>query len=709
MAVGRKCFALAFFLCTLSASTGSENQGQEVKDKQPGDTTLAVAAHPFSRRVPAPEFPRDMDWLNTGGPLRLRDLKGKFVLLDFWTYCCINCLHILPELKKLEHAFPNELVVIGVHSAKFDTEKVSDNIREAVLRYEIEHPVVNDKNHRIWQTYGVRSWPTMYLIDPEGQVVYGRSGEFQFEDIDRILKGAIPYYRSQDLLNDFPIRFDLLEYQQQRTPLRFPGKILADETHGHLYITDSNHNRIVVASLDGKLIEIIGSGAAGQDDGSYALATFDHPQGVALSQDTLYVADTENHLIRKVDLRSKTVSTIAGTGVQGRNAWPGSNKLAPGDALPSRWVGMPKETAINSPWALWVDGDRLLIAMAGPHQIWRMSLSVPEIGPYAGNGREDIVDGPLLPQVPYELGFSSFAQPSGLASDGEWLYVADSEGSSIRAVPLDATKQVRTIVGTADLPNGRLFVFGDKEGDIDKALLQHALGVVFHDGKLYVADTYNNKIKEVDLQKGTVRTIAGTGEPGHDDKAATFDEPAGITFAAGKLFVADTNNHLIRTIDVGDNNRVTTLTIDALEAPALQPQENKPRFDRAKKLELGEREVKRAEGKIVLGIELQLPDGWKINPLAPMSYLVEADGDRGLVDRTSLGKLTRVQPPASRLEFALPVAGNGSDLLRVSINYFYCQQGAEGLCKVGSVSWEIPLKISADRGQDRVELNHTVK
>ena len=144
MAVGRHCFALAFFLCTLSASSESESQGQEVKDKQPGDTTLAVAAHPFSQRAQAPEFPRDMDWLNTGGPLRLRDLKGKFVLLDFWTYCCINCLHILPELKKLEHAFPNELVVIGVHSAKFDTEKVSDNIREAVLRYEIEHPVVND-------------------------------------------------------------------------------------------------------------------------------------------------------------------------------------------------------------------------------------------------------------------------------------------------------------------------------------------------------------------------------------------------------------------------------------------------------------------------------------------------------------------------------------------------------------------------------------
>jgi DNA-binding beta-propeller fold protein YncE len=534
-------------------------------------------ASPFPRRIPAPEFPQNMTWINAARPLRLADLKGKFVLLDFWTYCCINCIHILPELKKLERAYPTQLVVIGVHSAKFDTERGSDNITEAVLRYEIEHPVVNDHDHRIWDMYAVRSWPTMYLIDPEGNVVYGRSGEFQFQEIDHILKAAIPYYRSRNLLNETPIPGDLVAERQQATPLRFPGKVLADEKQKRLYVADSNHNRIVVAALDGTLLEVIGTGSAGGNDGAFDEATFDHPQGMAIAGDALYVADTENHLLRKVDLRAKRVSTIAGIGAQARANWPESDSPPAEDGVPQRWVGAPNETAINSPWALWVHGQDLFIAMAGPHQIWKMSLVAPRIGPYAGNGIEDIVDGPLLPQAPYELGASSFAQPSGLASDGQWLLVADSEGSSIRAVPLDPAGQVQTIVGTADLPYGRLFTFGDKDGDLNQALLQHPLGLVCVGDKIYVADTYNNKIKLIDRASGTVTTVAGTGKPGRDDQAGTFDEPSGISYAAGKLYVADTNNHLIRTIDFERGNQVATLVIKGLTPPSVTPNQSTPR------------------------------------------------------------------------------------------------------------------------------------
>ncbi len=534
-------------------------------------------ASPFPRRIPAPEFPQDMTWINAARPLRLADLRGKFVLLDFWTYCCINCIHILPELAKLERAYPTQLVVIGVHSAKFDTERSSDNIGEAVLRYEIKHPVVNDHDHRIWDMYAVRSWPTMYLIDPEGNVVYGRSGEFQFQEIDQILKAAIPYYRSGNLLDETPIPWDLVADRQQATPLRFPGKVLADEKQDRLVIADSNHNRIVVAKLDGTLLDVIGTGLAGRNDGAFDEATFDHPQGMAIAGDALYVADTENHLLRKVDLRAKSVSTIAGTGVQARGNWPEADSPPAGDGVLERWVGVPNETAINSPWALWVHGQDLFIAMAGPHQIWKMSLVAPRIGPYAGNGIEDIVDGPLLPQAPYEPGASSFAQPSGLGSDGQWLLVADSEGSSIRAVPLDPAGQVQTIVGTADLPYGRLFSFGDKDGDLNQALLQHPLGVVCVGDKIYVADTYNNKIKLIDRASGTVATIAGTGKSGRDDQAGTFDEPGGISYAAGKLYVADTNNHLIRTIDLDRGNQVTTLVIKGLTPPSVAPNHSTPR------------------------------------------------------------------------------------------------------------------------------------
>jgi DNA-binding beta-propeller fold protein YncE len=506
-------------------------------------------------------------WLNSR-PLTKQDLKGKFVLLDFWTYCCINCMHVLPELKKLERAFANNLVVIGVHSAKFQTEKETENIRAAILRYEIEHPVINDADHSLWNTYGVNSWPTIVLIDPEGNFVGSNPGEFKAEAVANILHAALPYYREHGLLDEKPLAFDLELHRQPPTPLRYPGKILADELGQRLFISDSNHNRIVIATLEGKLLDVIGSGQIGREDGDYATATFNHPQGCALDGgDILYVADTENHLLRKVDLKAKRVTTVAGTGEQASNPWPGWDG-SPLDRKTRRWVGPPRQTPLNSPWALWVHKGELFIAMAGCHQIWKMPLlKQDEIGPYAGNAREDIVDGPLLPTVPFGRGSSSFAQPSGLSSDGTWLFVADSEGSSIRAVPLAPGKQVRTVVGTEHLPfHERLFTFGDVDGPRQQARFQHCLEVVYVKGKIYVADTYNHKIKVVDALTGQTQTLAGTGQPGTADDPPQFHEPAGLAYAAGKLYVADTNNHLIRTIDLS-TGKVATWTIEGLTPP----------------------------------------------------------------------------------------------------------------------------------------------
>jgi len=508
---------------------------------------------PFRRRIKVSEFPEGLAWLNTARPLQLQELRGKFVLLDFWTYCCINCMHILPELKKAEHAYPKELVIIGVHSAKFDTEKDTQNIRDAILRYEIEHPVVNDPDLVFWKRFQAQGWPTLMLIDPEGYLVWGTSGEITFEKLNEVLKAGVEFYRGQKLIDEKPLKFDLESAKAAATPLRFPGKILADEAGGRLFIADSNHNRIVVARLDGTLVATIGSGASGQQDGDFASAQFDHPQGMVLRGETLYVADTENHLLRKVDLQSRRVTTLAGVGRQGRKTPPFGT------------LGKPRETALNSPWDLLIQRDQLFIAMAGPHQIWRMPLDESGIGPYAGNGREDIVDGPMLGTQPYEEGYASFAQPSGLASDGSLLYVADSEGSSIRAVPLSPNGDVTTIVGTAHLPQARLFTFGDVDGDRETARLQHPLGIVAVAGKLYVADTYNNKIKVIDPAGGTTATLAGSGQAGLDDGAeATFDEPAGISAAGGKLYVADTNNHAIRVIDVA-SGVTSTLTIKGLK------------------------------------------------------------------------------------------------------------------------------------------------
>ncbi len=667
---------------------------------------------PYNNRIPAPELAGGVAWINTAGPLELADLKGKFVLLDFWTYCCINCMHILPELKKLEQAYPNQLVVIGVHSAKFDGEQDSKNIADAVQRYDIEHPVINDANHAIWNGFGINSWPTILLIDPEGNLVFGRSGEVEFRLLDAVIKLGLPYYRQKGVLDETPLRFDLEAHKARQTPLRFPGKVLADEASNRLFLADSNHHRIVISQLDGKVLQTIGSGALGAQDGDFAMASFNHPQGMALVDQTLYVADTENHLIRKVDLQNKQVATIAGVGQQGRNAWPGLDPNERGDALktPDRFVGPPLKTALNSPWDLWIHGQDLYIAMAGPHQIWKMPLDESEIGPFAGNGREDIVDGPLLPREPYEEGFASFAQPSGLTSDGERLYVADSEGSSIRSVPFDAAGEVTTVIGTAYLTRGRLFHFGDADGKGKEALLQHALGVAFYRDQIYVADTYNNKVKVVDPKEATCKTLAGSGKPGAGDEPAEFDEPAGISAAAGKLYVADTNNHVIRVIDLDNENRVSTLELMGLEPPApLAPAPLEPGKD-AKKIEAPETEVKPQDGAIRLSVELQLPEGYKINALAPMSYQLDAVDAEGPVDRKSFGKPVRLEEPTAKFEVELPVAANsGEDELKLLLNYYYCQEGGEGLCKVGSVLWTVPITLSENAEGSSVPLKLKVE
>ncbi len=653
------------------------------------------AGNPFKQRRKAPSLDGGAAWINTSGPIDLKQLRGKFVILDFWTYCCINCMHILPVLKQLEHAYPDNLVVIGVHSAKFETERDSKNITDAVLRYEIEHPVINDNEHTLWDKFRVNSWPSLRLIDPEGYVVGEHSGEIDFESLDQILKKAIPYYRKKGFLDERPVHFDLAARQTGDTPLRFPGKVLADARGERLFIADSNHNRIVVTKLDGALVETIGSGAIGKADGDFQAASFDHPQGMALDGEMLYVADTENHLLRKVDLKKKHVTTIAGTGKQAHSAQRGHTA--------------PLKTALSSPWALWIHGKDLYIAMAGPHQIWKMGLLRGELAPYAGNAREDIVDGPLQPPLPYQEGFASFAQPSGLTGDEQWLYVADSEGSSIRAVPFDPSLGVHTVIGTANLPYGRLFTFGDVDGQGAAVRLQHPLGVAYRDGQIYVADTYNNKIKVINLADNSCRTLAGSLKPGVSDNPPQFDEPTGLSVAGDKLYVADTNNHAIRVIDLAGGT-VSTLNLAGLAPPAHPKSESKPSFKGARQEKVPATTVKPVDNQLKLHVHLELPAGYKINPLAPMRYVVEAEKADGPVNRSALGHAQEPVQLASAFDILLPLAeSKGEDTLKVSLGYYYCQEGSEGVCKTGSVVWTVPVKLAAGAASDAVELKHKVE
>lgn len=517
-----------------------------------GVATTGPALHPApllahqtgnEKARPAAELEGGVAWLNTAGPLKLADLKGKVVVLDFWTYCCINCIHTLPDLAKLEEKYKNELVVIGVHSAKFENEKNTDAIRKAILRYQISHPVVNDAEMAIWRAYGVNSWPTLAVIDPEGKYLGSVSGEGNYDLLDGVIARQIAEHDKKGTLNRKPMRFDLARYREKGdTPLFFPGKLLADSASDRLFIADSTHHRIVITDLAGRKVAIAGTGTPGNKDGNFAEAMFDDPQGLALDGTTLYVADRKNHTIRALDLKSQRVSTIAGLGRQARDG-----RSRGGDA---------RKIGLNSPWDLLLVGKTLYIAMAGHHQIWRLDLSTNRLDPHAGTGREAIRDG--------THDRCDLAQPSGLATDGKVLFVADSEASAVRTVDLDPAGKTQTLVG---VEGGHLFNFGDVDGIGDQVRLQHALAVAYDGDKLYLADTYNSKIKVIDPKKRECSTwLGGNRGPGWLADPM-FDEPAGLSIAAGRLYVADTNAHRIRVIDL-KTKEVRTLALSGVEPPA---------------------------------------------------------------------------------------------------------------------------------------------
>ncbi len=629
-------------------------------------------------RVRAPEITGGRGWLNTDKPLSLAALKGKVVLLDFWTYGCINCIHIIPDLKKLEAKYPNQLVVIGVHSAKFENEKQTENIRRIILRYEIEHPVYNDADYKVWQSYGVRAWPTQILIDPAGYVIGAISGEGNYEVIDQVIEKTVDDFRKRGELNEQPLRLALERAKVGDLPLAFPGKVLADAKGDRLFIADSNHNRLAITRLDGALVETIGTGERGAADGPFDKASFFRPQGIALDGDNLYVADTENHLIRRIDLKARTVQTVAGTGIQSHEYF----KKGPG-----------REIGLNSPWDLQLVGQTLYIAMAGPHQIWKLDLAGQEVSTFAGSGREARTDGDAL-----EAGF---AQPSGLTTDGENLYVADSESNIIRAINLTSGK-VKTLVG------GDLFEFGDVDGAGDNVRLQHPLGVFALGKRVLIADTYNHKIKELDPEKQTVKSLFGAGKPGQGDgKSVSFYEPGGLSVANSKLYVADTNNHAIRVIDL-KTKKASTLSIKGLAPPPQLDTVETAGVEASPNLEETKLSTQRlrAGSKGVVIAQVDLPPGYHLNPMAPQRYRASVEsGARqlGLISATktaAIGHHQEVKQTAKNLSLPLQIPFQtfepGAAELLVQLTLFYCREDNTGTCRIKTLSWRVPVEVTAD-------------
>ena len=602
-------------------------------------------------------------WINSDGPIHLEKLRGKIVLLDFWTYCCINCHHVLPDLAMLEKKYKNQLVVIGVHTAKFDAEKDTENIRDKVREYNIKHPVANDANQVIWNRFDVQSWPTIEVIDANGSRVKAFSGEGHGAELDKLIGDLIARHKSRGELDETPFEFPAESEKPHDGGLLYPGKITADETSKRLYISDTGHNRIVVTDLGGQFVEAIGTGKTGLVDGDFKTAAFDRPQGTCLFEGILYVADTEDHAIRAVDLKEKTVTTVAGTGKQS-HAFSGSGK--------GTLIGL------NSPWdVIPIPGTKILaIAMAGPHQIWRYDIARGTVGHWAGSGSENIQDG--------SLSTARFAQPSGLAANGQNLFVADSEVSGVRTISLGSQHRVGTIVGTG------LFNFGDEDGKGDTVRLQHCLGLAFGDGRLFIADTYNNKVKLCDPKTRAVKAFVGDRKRGSTDDPPRFNEPGGLSLAASTLYVADTNNHAIRAVDI-ESKAVKTLDLASVRPPI---REKSPKFPNATVFNVPP--VRAMPGReLTFDVALALPPGYKVSTDAPLIYLAEADQPNAFGPEVSPAGQA-VAEPAREFQVRLPLlkqAPTGSSLqVKLSVSAFICLPNT--LCTVKNYVWNVPITFA---------------
>jgi thiol-disulfide isomerase/thioredoxin len=454
--------------------------------------------------VRAPELVGRGGWINTGGqPYSLSDFRGRFLLLDFWTYCCINCLHVLDELRPVETEFADALVVVGVHSPKFVHEAEHASVLAAVERYGVEHPVLDDPDLVTWNAYAIKAWPTLVLIDPTGRIVWTGSGEGHAHALTALLRELVPRAEADGTLRRSAGPF--VASETDATMLRFPAK--AVRTDNGLLVADAGQHSVAVLN-DDDVVRRYGTGERGHADGPSSAARFNEPNGLCLLPPEVtarvgydvVIADTVNHRLRGVALEAGVVTTIAGDGRQ--------------------WMQGDPVTSLSSPWDVEWWQDRVWIAMAGIHQLWTFDPLTGIVEVAAGTTNEGLRDGPANE--------AWLAQPSGLAADGDRLWFADSETSALRFIQSTANGyRVETAIGRG------LFDFGHRDGNAPEALLQHPLGVaVLADKRVAIADTYNGSIRVYDPDSGQVRTVV-TG----------LAEPSGLVVDGDRLLAVESAAH----------------------------------------------------------------------------------------------------------------------------------------------------------------------
>lgn len=663
----------------------------------------------WEQDLSVPEFPEGLEWLNTEAPISVyKDLCGKVVVLDFFTYCCINCIHLLPDLHALEHAYSDKdgLLIVGVHSAKFPNEKVLDNIKSAVLRYNISHPVVNDADASLWQELEVSCWPTLVILGPRGNMLFSLIGEGHKDKLFLYTSITLKYYKDRGQIRDHKIGIKLYKDSLPSSPLLFPGKVTVDQVTNRLVIADTGHHRILVIWKNGQIQYSIGGPNPGRKDGMFSEATFNSPQGVAIMNNIIYVADTENHLIRKIDLQAEKVSTVAGIGIQGTDKEGG----AEGEQQP---ISSPWDVTFGTSGSEVQRDDILWIAMAGTHQIWALlldSCKLPKKNElkkgtclrFAGSGNEENRNN----AYPHKAGF---AQPSGLslASEEPWncLFVADSESSTVRTISLKDGAVKHLVGGERDPTN--LFAFGDADGVGINAKLQHPLGVAWDNKRnlLYVADSYNHKIKIVDPKTKSCTTLAGTGNTdnvtGSSFTESTFNEPGGLCIGENGqlLYVADTNNHQIKVMDL-ETKTISVLPIfrsasSVVDGPVLgETQKTLPKLPKSAASIRLSPVTARPGQTLQFKLRLDLPSGTKLTEGVPSCWFVTAEGNEWLLQgQTPSGE---IESMSSQPTISLQVPGRCLSLeavVCVSVLLYYCSADS-GACMMQGVLFRQPLQIS---------------
>lgn len=603
-------------------------------------------------------------WINVSRPLEISDIKGKVILLDFWTYSCVNCFHILPDIKKLEQEYGNKLLVIGVHSGKFTNEKDFEFIKKAVLKFDLDYPVIDDSSMALYNHFKIDAYPTLVLLTPKGSIKKIYRGDEEARDLVKEVGDLIDKYRYQ--INRTPLPIMLERNKIAKRVLNYPTKIEYSENFSYksykgpaLFIANSGQNNILAISMVGEIIAEIGSNKSDYVDGDFESAAFRNPMGLLFKNNKLYVADSQNHAIREVDFVSQKVSTILGNGVRGK--------------IISQTVDA-KEVMLSSPVDIesFTSKDLMLIANSGSNQILQYNFVDNKISVIAGNGEEGIKDG--------KYPDNSLAQPSDMVVYNQKVYFVDAKSSALRVI--DTDRHVKTLIGKS------LTDFGHKNGDKAEALMQNPLGITANSNGIFIADSFNNVIRK--YSNGKIQDFIG-GQKGEQLGSKTeFDEPNGIILIKDKFYIVDSNNNRIVTVNTKKLNSGLLDVMPKLQLPKEGFLQYLPNLYKAEPIEVASKDS---------SIKIDLKDDWKINDLGPSFInLLEmiSDKEAHLIATFDWNMIKNE-------ELKLPKLEEGKKYMLQGTIY-YCEKKLNALCYISSYEQQISADDNGKNNVINVEL-----